>query len=60
QQVTRIESAIHQISLGVIFTATSVTSAILYVGGERGWGTMGFMAAGVIFVMITLRGRGDR
>ncbi|MBE2192705.1 MAG: AarF/ABC1/UbiB kinase family protein [Anaerolinea sp.] len=56
-QVTRVENAINQISVGLIFSTTGIATTILYVSGERTLALFGAIATSVLFLMVALRAK---
>jgi len=57
QQVTRIENALNQLSIGLVFTAVIIVSTLLYLNGDRGISIVGYFFSALLFLMILARGR---
>lgn len=57
QQISRMEAALSQLSVGLVFAAVLIVSTLLYIGGERGAGTFGYIVSFFLFIMVLLRGR---
>jgi predicted unusual protein kinase regulating ubiquinone biosynthesis (AarF/ABC1/UbiB family) len=58
-QVNRIETAVSQMSLGLIFATMVLASTLLYTQQERTLGIVGYVLAGITFLMLVTRGRGE-
>lgn len=56
-QVDRLETALNQLVMGLIFASMVLASTILYVSQQQACGSLGFVASGVCLVVLLLRGR---
>jgi predicted unusual protein kinase regulating ubiquinone biosynthesis (AarF/ABC1/UbiB family) len=58
KQVNRIETAVSQMSFGLIFATLVLASTLLFTQQERVLGMIGYGLSAVTFVFLVLRGRG--
>lgn len=58
KQVNRIETAVSQMSFGLIFATLVLASTLLFTQQERGLGLIGYGLSAISFVFLVLRGRG--
>ena len=58
KQVNRIETAVSQMSLGLIFATLVLASTLLFTQQERVLGLVGYGLSAISFVFLVLRGRG--
>ncbi|MBN1286529.1 MAG: AarF/ABC1/UbiB kinase family protein [Anaerolineae bacterium] len=56
-QLDRMETALNQAALAVVFGSVLLASVLMYTGGEPGCGSVGFVVAGVLLVILLWRGR---
>ncbi len=56
-QVNRLEAAVNQLVVGLIFASTVIASTVLYVNGQPACGSVGFVVSGVCLLLLLLRGR---
>jgi predicted unusual protein kinase regulating ubiquinone biosynthesis (AarF/ABC1/UbiB family) len=58
RQMNRVEASVNQLAIGVIFATTALASTLLYINDERQLGTIGYVLAAIMFLLILRRGRG--
>jgi predicted unusual protein kinase regulating ubiquinone biosynthesis (AarF/ABC1/UbiB family) len=54
RQFDRLERAIHGLAAAVMFTGFALGAVVLYTGGERTLGAIGFVFTGLMFVRVLL------
>ena len=57
RRITRIESTLGQIAIGIIFATVSISSTLLFLGGERALSAVGAGLAVALLLGMLLRGR---
>ncbi len=58
RHLIRIERAGRQIVLALVFGSLALSSTLLYIVGETGLGTAGYVLSGITLLVLLLRGRG--
>lgn len=56
-QVDRMETALNQIMLAMVFGSILLASALMHTGGEPGCASVGFVVAGVLLALLLWRSR---
>lgn len=58
-QVSRIESTLNALNIGIIFATVMLSSTLLHINGERTFSVIGFIVGGILLLRLAFRPRAE-